>query len=113
MDPRPQFIGAPITPVLTDLADAAGLGRGEPALPGAFRWRGGSITVAGVTRRWRQCGPCRHGSGEAYLRRHWFEVVAGDGRTLTIYFERQPRGGAGGRTRGRWTLFTSAPAGGR
>ena len=72
------------------------MGRGGPALPGAFRRRGGSFTVAGVTRCWRELGPCRHGSGEAYLRKHWFEVVAGDGRTLTIYFERQPRSGAGG-----------------
>ena len=110
MIPRARFIGELLTPVLTGAADTGRMGHGEPALPGAFRWRGGSFTVAGVTRRWKEHGPCRHGSGEAYLRKHWFELITGDGRTATIYFERQPgRGGVRSgtsRLRSRWRLFS-------
>ena len=91
------FIGEAITPVMTEAADTGRMAFGEPALPGEFRWRGGSFTIAGVVRRRKEHGACRNGSRESYLRKHWFEVVAGDGRTMTLYFERQPgRGGKPG-----------------
>ena len=110
MSDHDEFFGEAITPVMMEGVDPGRMAAGEPALPGAFRWRGGSFTIAGVTRRWKEHGPCRHGSGEAYLRKHWFEVVIGDGRTMKIYFERQPgsgrRAAAGSRGGGRWRLFS-------
>jgi hypothetical protein len=45
-----RSIGEAITPVLTDAADRGRMGFGEPALPGKFRWRGRSVTIATVDR---------------------------------------------------------------
>ncbi|MBN2023332.1 MAG: hypothetical protein JW809_11140 [Pirellulales bacterium] len=97
-----QFIGEPIQPVGATL-DAARMSRGEPGLPRQFRWKSETIEIARVLRVWRETGPCRHGSGEAYVRKHWFEVLTAAGARMTLYFERQPRGG---KTRQRWWLFT-------
>ena len=47
----------------------------DAALPGGFRWREGSFTVAGVLRRWREHGPCRH-------------VLRVDVQHLFVYFNR-------------------------
>lgn len=101
-----QFIGEAITPVLTESLDAGRMSFGEPALPGEFRWSGGSFVIAGVVRRWKEHGPCRNGGRESYLRKHWFEVVASDGRTIKLYFERQPARGKKPGARDRWQLFS-------
>jgi hypothetical protein len=44
-----------------------------------------------------------HGSGEQYVRKHWYLVEDSFGRELEIYFDRQARGP---RTKTRWTLFS-------
>jgi phosphoribosylglycinamide formyltransferase-1 len=64
---------------------------GEPGLPARFLWRGQEYRVAAVLEKWKTTGPCRHGSGEQYVRRHWFRIVTDDGRQMEIYFDRQPR----------------------
>ncbi|MFA6135462.1 MAG: DUF6504 family protein [Phycisphaerae bacterium] len=70
-----EFIGEPLTPVpLT--GDAVAMARGEPGLPGRFRWRDQTYRVAGVIGVWKTCGPCRNGGGEMYLRRHWYKILA-------------------------------------
>lgn len=64
---------------------------GEPGLPTRFAWRGTQYEVAQILDRWKTTGPCHHGSGEQYVRRHWFRVVTTDGTQMEIYFDRQPR----------------------
>jgi hypothetical protein len=75
---------------------------GEPGLPGRFLWRGKEHEVATVLRKWKESGPCHHGSGEMYLRKHWYEIITVAGERMTIYFERQSRGKA----KARWWLYT-------
>jgi hypothetical protein len=97
-----RFIGAPLAPVASSL-DTGRMAAGEPGLPGAFVCRDETHRVMRILRQWRETGPCRHGSGEQYVRKHWYEVEDERGRILKLYFERHPRNGA--RT-ARWHLFT-------
>jgi phosphoribosylglycinamide formyltransferase-1 len=101
-----QFVSAPIQPVAGTF-DAARMSTGEPGLPGQFRWGSRTVRIARVLKTWRETGPCRHGSGETYVRKHWFEVLTDSGDTMKIYFERQPRSR---RNTTRWWLFTWNPA---
>ena len=95
------FVSEPLEPVAASI-DPAAMARGEPGLPREFTWRGSPFRVAAVLRTWRECGPCRQGSSELYVRKHWFEVETAAHQRAKIYFERQPRGL---RTQ-RWWLFS-------
>ena len=97
-----QFISAAIQPVAGTF-DAVGMSTGATGLPRQFRWGAQTIQIARVLRTWREAGPCHHGSGESYVRKHWFEVLTESGDTMQIYFERQPRSRS---NRTRWWLFT-------
>ena len=66
---------------------------GEPGFPSQFIWRGETIEIEQVVRSWRDTGPCRNGSDEQYVRKHWYEVVTSSGARMTIYFDRQARTG--------------------
>ncbi|MEW6674294.1 MAG: DUF6504 family protein [Thermodesulfobacteriota bacterium] len=96
------FVSEPIQPD-TKAADTAAMAAGEPGLPRKFIWRGETLGIAAVLRTWRETGPCRHGSGEMYVRKHWFEVATTLNQTAKIYFERQLRGR---RPASRWWLFS-------
>jgi hypothetical protein len=85
-----EFISEPITPVAGSF-DAASMATGEPGLPARFVWRHTEYEVGEVLDVWKTTGPCRHGSGEQYVRRHWFRVVTTDGAEMELYFDRQPR----------------------
>jgi phosphoribosylglycinamide formyltransferase-1 len=98
-----RFLSVAIQPV-TESSDTARMALGEPGLPREFLWKGQTVRIVEVLRAWRDTGPCRHGSGEAYVRKHWFEVVTDAGQKLKIYFERQPR--TRGRNTNRWWLFS-------
>jgi phosphoribosylglycinamide formyltransferase-1 len=100
-----QFIGEAIKPVAGTF-DANGMSAGGPGLPRQFSWRRQVFTVARVFKTWRDTGPCHHGSGEQYVRKHWFEVLTDSGETMTIYFERQARS----RSKNRWWLYTISSA---
>jgi hypothetical protein len=102
-----QFVSAAIQPVAGTF-DTARMSRGEPGLPRQFRWKSQIFQIAQVLTTWRETGPCHHGGGERYVRKHWFEVLADTGETMTIYFERQPRSGS---SRKRWWLFSIERAG--
>ncbi len=104
-----QFLSAAIQPVVETL-DAARMSTGEPGLPRQFRWKSQTIQIAQVLKTWRETGPCHHGSGETYVRKHWFEVLTDSGETMKIYFERQPRSR---RNKRRWWLFTIETLDGR
>ena len=97
-----QFVGEALKPV-TATFDSARMAAGGPGLPREFIWRGVCVSVAKVLNEWRETGPCRHGSGERYVRKHWFEVQTEDGQTMKLYFERRARGRA---LSARWWLFS-------
>jgi len=97
-----RFVSEALEPVVAS-ADTARMAGGGPGLPQRFRWRGRCVDIATLLRSWRETGKCRHGSGELYVRKHWFEVVTTDRQILKIYFERQSRGS---RKEARWWLYT-------
>ena len=75
---------------------------GAPGLPREFSWKGGKFAVLEVLECWKETGSCRHGSGERYIRKHWFRIRAGPDTEMEIYFERQARA----KTGSRWRLYT-------
>jgi hypothetical protein len=99
-----RFIGDPIRPV-PGTGDAAMMARGLPGLPRKFTWRGQGVEVAEVIGTRRTLGSCRHGSGEKYVRRHWFMIRTTNGATMTLYCDRQARRGQSAKA--RWWLFTT------
>jgi hypothetical protein len=84
-----KTVDEPIEPVEGSF-DPTSMTRGEPGLPLRFRWRGRLYVVVEVLRRWKTTGPCRSGSDEQYVRRHWYRLRTTDGKVMDIYFERQP-----------------------
>ncbi len=97
-----RFVSEAIRPVVAT-CDTARMAAGEPGLPREFAWNDDVIRVAAVLRTWRETGPCRHGSAERYVRKHWYEIVTVSGAVMKIYFERQPRR----RSKDlRWWLFS-------
>ena len=98
-----QFVSEAIKPVVGTF-DPAGMTRGEPGLPQRFIWRDKEYTVAEVLEVWKEDGPCRNGSPEMYLRKHWYRVATEQGVEMTLYFERQPRSKRQGKA--RWWLYT-------
>jgi hypothetical protein len=97
-----RFIDEPLEPVVAT-ADTSLMAAGGPGLPKAFWWHGQLVQVTAVLRAWRETGPCRHGSGEMYARKHWFEIATGEQKTMKIYFARQSRRS---RKEPRWWLFS-------
>jgi Family of unknown function (DUF6504) len=97
-----RFIGEALVPVGTSF-DAGAMASGAPGVPHEFAWRDERLAVTGVLASWRETGACRNGSGERYVRKHWFSVATGSGETARIYFERQARGGRGAP---RWWLYS-------
>lgn len=98
-----QFVSEPIQPV-EGTFDPAAMPRGEPGLPHRFVWRDEEYTVAAVLEAWKEDGPCKSGSAEMYLRKHWFRVITEQGAEMTLYFQRQPRSKR--RSKARWWLYT-------
>jgi hypothetical protein len=85
-----EFVCEPVKPVEGSF-DASTMAAGEPGLPGRFVWRGVEYEVARVLEKWKTTGPCKHGSGEQYVRRHWYRVETVDGTRMELYFDRQVR----------------------
>ncbi len=87
---RPEFVSEAITPVEGSFSTSF-MSSGEPGLPSRFLWRGTQYEVARVLGTWKTTGPCRHGSGEQYVRKHFFRLETTDGTEMEIYFDRNPR----------------------
>lgn len=103
MSAASQFISEMIVPDPTSL-DPRAMARGVPALPQQFTWRKRRYRVKAVVITWKDYGDCRHGSGERYLRKHWFHIRTDDGTEMKLYFLRQP--GAGRSARARWWIHS-------
>jgi hypothetical protein len=78
--------------------------RGEPGLPQCFTWRDKEYHIAEVLEAWKEDGPCRSGSTEMYLRKHWFRIATKEGPEMTLYFQRQPHSQR--KSKARWWLYT-------
>jgi hypothetical protein len=91
-----KFVSAPIVAAGDGFVTPAS--GSEPPVPRAFRWAERTLEVASVLKTWRSAKTDR---GDAYLRRHWFELQTASGAKLEVYFDREARRGApnGGSTR--------------
>jgi phosphoribosylglycinamide formyltransferase-1 len=98
---RETFVGQGITPEEGSFA-AGAMATGEPGLPRVFSWRGTKYVVSEVVEQWKEAGDCHHGSGERYVRKHWFRVRTTGGLEMKLYFERQKRPSGGS----RWRLYS-------
>lgn len=107
MNDQAEFVCEPLEPVAGTF-DAGPMSRGEPGLPARFRWRGQEYRVVEVAKRWKSSGPCRHGSEEMYLRRHWFEIITEPRARMTVYFDRQARDRS--RPKARWWVYSATSA---
>jgi phosphoribosylglycinamide formyltransferase-1 len=96
-----RFIGRPLTPEPGSCFGAP-VAIGAPALPAVIAWNHERIEVAELLAAWKESGPCRGGSSERYLRKHWFHIRTSGGREMKLYFERQPRTGQ----KNRWHLYS-------
>lgn len=83
--------------------------RGEPAVPARFTWRGTEYRLTAILQAWKTTGPCSHGSGERYVRRHWYTVKADPAAVMTLYFDRQARQKR--RPKARWWLYSIGSSG--
>ena len=99
----PQLISEPLEPQPGSF-DASAMARGEPGLPCSFTWRKREIVLVDMLEHWKESGPCRHGSRELYVRKHWYKVQTGDHQIATIYFDRQSRSAS--RKMWRWWLYS-------
>jgi len=98
---KETFIGEAIAPEDQSFS-VSPMAAGRPGLPRKFSWRGRRYSVLEVLEEWRECGDCRHGSGERYVRKHWFRVRTTEDIEMRIYFERQGRSSGGS----RWRLYS-------
>ena len=108
------FVGESITPDDASFS-VSPMAMGKPGLPRKFSWKGRRFSVLEVLEEWKESGDCRHGSGERYVRKHWFRVRTSEDLEMKIYFERQGRSSGGS----RWRLYSirntepgAAPKGG-
>jgi hypothetical protein len=101
-----QLVSEPLEVVLLE-GSAGSVIPGAPLLPGTFRWRGTEHVVGELIEAWKETGPCTHGSGERYVRKHWFRIRTTRGDEMKIYFERKPR--TAREARKRWWLYTFTP----
>lgn len=103
-----EFIGQAIVPV-AGTGDAVAMSRGEPGVPGVFSWRDTEYRVVQIVSQWKTSGPCKSGSKEMYLRRHWYKIITAPAMVMTIYCDRQGKNPK--RPKQRWWLYTIEPVG--
>jgi hypothetical protein len=97
-----EFVCEPLRPL--GGFDVLAMSRGLPGLPAAFEWRGRRREIQHVLRQWKT-STREGGVGELYLRRHWYEIVTGDGLRMTIYCDRQTKTRRKRPT--RWWVYTA------
>ncbi len=71
---------------------------GEPPVPRAFSWGSRTLLITTVLRSWRSTKLDR---GDAYLKRHWYELLTACGAKIEVYYDRASR-----RNASPWWLYT-------
>jgi hypothetical protein len=100
-----QLVSGKLTPITTGNAQSVIIG--APLLPVKFIWRGDEFVVGEILDTWKETGACTHGSGERYVRKHWFHIRTTQGDEMKIYFERKARSAR--QAKQRWWLYTIKP----
>jgi len=103
--PQEEFISEPITPDALTF-DTAAMAAGVPGIPSGFTWRDRHFQIDAVISNWNESEGCTHGSGERYLRKHFWKIRAATGETMTLYAVRKVKRGE--RPKQRWWLYTMA-----
>ena len=98
-----RFVSEVIKPA-QGTSDTGGVIAGEPGIPGRFTWRDNEYQVDTIMEKWKDTSPCRHGSDEQYVRKHWFRIRTTSGEEMKLYFERQARSKR--ERKQRWWLFS-------
>ena len=101
-DSDEQFVSDPLIPAPGSF-DASAMARGEPGLPAQFTWRGQMYQVDEVLEQWTSSTP-EGGSGELYLRRHWWQLRTSSGHVMKIYCQRQAKNKTDRKQ--RWFVYT-------
>lgn len=98
-----RFVSELIIPVKGTF-DTKAMSRGEPGFPARFYWGRMEYTVGKIVQKWKEPTPCKSGSREKYVRKHWYKIVTTNGVVMKIYFERKsmPKG----QTKRRWWLYS-------
>jgi uncharacterized protein DUF6504 len=91
-----RFVSAPLSPAGEGFLTAPDAS--APPIPKTFSWKEGEFNVTEVLRSWRSTKTDR---GDAYLKRHWFELQTQEGPRIEVYYDREARKGAA-----RWWLYT-------
>jgi len=104
---RERFVSEPIIPDVGAI-DTSRMTPGEPGLPQSFVWRDRQYAIESVYEKWKETSPCRGGSSERYVRKHWYKILTRDGSTMKIYFERHAKSGS--QPKRRWWLYTISKA---
>ncbi len=105
VDMKERLVSEPISPVPGTM-DTNRMAAGLPGLPSAFVWGDETVHIKRVIREWHDTRACDHGSSDRYLNKHWFEIEDDAGRTMKLYFERNPRSRGQRTSRQRWRLFS-------
>jgi hypothetical protein len=92
------FVGKPLVPAGDGFLTAAG--GHEPPVPRVFLWENQTLVIVTILRSWRSTKTDR---GDAYLKRHWFELETEDGQRAEVYYDRQTRRG-----QAQWWLYAIA-----
>ena len=100
-----KFISEPIVPIAGTF-DPKIMATGAPSMPARFTWRDKEYTVVQMLETWKESGPCKSGSKEAYLRKHFFKIITAGNIEMTIYFQRQSRSKQTAKK--RWWLYTAS-----
>lgn len=85
--PRERFVSEPVIPAVGTF-NAARMARGEPGVPMSFTWRGTEYRVKNILSTKKSLRPCRSGSGEQYINKHFSTVETESGETMTLYRKR-------------------------
>ena len=90
-----KFVSRPLAPASEGFITPAT--ESEPPVPAAFLWNDRTLAITAVVRAWRSSKTDR---GDAYLKRHWFELRTACGCTIEVYYDREARHGAP-----KWWLY--------
>ncbi len=95
----PRLVSEPIVPD-TNSFDTASMARGAPGVPGRFTWRGREFRVRSLLNVRKNLRPCRSGSAERYVNKHFYDIETETGERMTIYRTRS------GSLKDSWMLYT-------
>jgi phosphoribosylglycinamide formyltransferase-1 len=103
MSENAMFVSESIKPI-TGTFNSGAMARGEPGLPARFMWRKTEYAVVRILDKWKETTPCKSGSKEKYVRKHWYKIETESGAIMNIYFERKslPKG----QRKTRWWLYS-------